>query len=139
MVGYHGHTETTPAKWRTPSRWRSTRRQLDIGHFIAANNYSPVEFIGTPRAHHARHVKDRKLHEGPNVPFGPAIRDRRGAALDPRHGWPMQATIEFEYPVPPGSDRMTEIAKSVKSAGFAEVGRPSAARRVSPLHCRPHV
>jgi hypothetical protein len=28
--------------------------------------------------------------------------------------WNMQATIEFEYPVPAGSDRMTEIAKCVK-------------------------
>jgi hypothetical protein len=28
--------------------------------------------------------------------------------------WPMQATIEFEYPIPAGSDRMTEIAKSLK-------------------------
>jgi hypothetical protein len=30
------------------------------------------------------------------------------------NGWPIQATIEFEYPVPPGSDRMTEIAKALK-------------------------
>jgi hypothetical protein len=27
--------------------------------------------------------------------------------------WPIQATIEFEYPVPTGSDRMAEIAKCV--------------------------
>ena len=25
--------------------------------------------------------------------------------------WPFQATIEFEYPVPPGSDRMAELAR----------------------------
>jgi hypothetical protein len=28
--------------------------------------------------------------------------------------WPMQATIEFEYPVPAGSDRMAEIAKTIE-------------------------
>ena len=28
--------------------------------------------------------------------------------------WPIMATIEFEYPVPEGSDRMTEIARSIK-------------------------
>jgi hypothetical protein len=28
--------------------------------------------------------------------------------------WKFQATIEFEYPVPPGSDRMAEIAKAIQ-------------------------
>ena len=28
--------------------------------------------------------------------------------------WKIQATIEFEYPVPAGSDRMTELAKSLQ-------------------------
>jgi hypothetical protein len=28
--------------------------------------------------------------------------------------WNIQATIEFEYPVPEGSDRMTEIGKCVE-------------------------
>ena len=28
--------------------------------------------------------------------------------------WKIQATIEFEYPVPQGSDRMTELAKSIQ-------------------------
>jgi len=28
--------------------------------------------------------------------------------------WKFQATIEFEYPVPAGSDRMTEIAKALQ-------------------------
>ena len=27
--------------------------------------------------------------------------------------WPIQATIEFEYPVPAGSDRMTELKKCI--------------------------
>jgi sugar phosphate isomerase/epimerase len=28
--------------------------------------------------------------------------------------WNIQATIEFEYPIPPGSNRMTEIARAIK-------------------------
>ena len=28
--------------------------------------------------------------------------------------WPIQATIEFEYSMPAGSDRMTELAKTLE-------------------------
>ena len=76
----------------------------------------PVPFL---KQHHARishvHVKDRKLNEGAVTPFGEGdtpivealhvIRDNK---------WPIQATIEFEYPMPPGSDRMTELAKTIE-------------------------
>ena len=117
MVGYHGHATTTPADWEKAfSLAQYNGANVDLGHFIAGNNYSPVEFI---RKYHDRithvHVKDRKLHEGPNVPFGmgdtPIVEVLR---LIRDNGWPMQATIEFEYPVPEGSDRMTEIAKALK-------------------------
>jgi sugar phosphate isomerase/epimerase len=117
MVGYHGHTKVTPAIWENAfSLAKYNGANVDIGHFIAGNNYSPVEFI---KKYHDRithvHIKDRKLHEGPNVPFGqgdtPIVEVLR---LIRDNGWPMQATIEFEYPVPPGSDRMTEIAKALK-------------------------
>ncbi len=117
MVGYHGHTHVTPAIWENAfSLAKYNGANVDLGHFIAGNNYSPVEFI---KKYHDRithvHVKDRKLHEGPNTPFGqgdtPIVEVLR---LIRDNGWPMQATIEFEYPVPAGSDRMTEIAKSLK-------------------------
>ena len=117
MVGYHGHTKVTPAIWENAfSLAQYNAANVDIGHFIAGNNYSPVEFI---RRYHDRithvHVKDRKFNEGPNVPFGqgdtPIVEVLR---MIRDNGWPMQATIEFEYPIPAGSDRMTEIAKSLK-------------------------
>ena len=117
MVGYHGHTKVTPAIWENAfSLAKYNGANVDLGHFIAGNNYSPVEFI---KKYHDRithvHVKDRKLNEGPNVPFGqgdtPIVEVLR---LIRDNGWPMQATIEFEYPVPPGSDRMTEIARALK-------------------------
>jgi sugar phosphate isomerase/epimerase len=44
---------------------------VDIGHFVAGNNASPVDFI---KRHHARithvHVKDRTKNNGGNTPFG---------------------------------------------------------------------
>jgi sugar phosphate isomerase/epimerase len=117
MVGYHGHASTTPAHWeRAFSFAKYNGANLDLGHFVAGNNVSPVDFM---KQHHARithiHVKDRKKNEGPNMPFGEGdtpiaevlrlIRDNR---------WPIQATIEFEYPVPAGSTRMAEIARATK-------------------------
>jgi sugar phosphate isomerase/epimerase len=117
MVGYHGHSKTKPADWeRAFSFAKYNGANVDLGHFVAGNNMSPVPFI---TQYHERithvHVKDRKMHDGPNMPFGEGdtpivevlrlIRDNR---------WRIQATIEFEYKIPPGSDRMTEIARAIK-------------------------
>lgn len=78
-------------------------------------NTSPVPFI---KQHHSRithiHVKDRKKNNGPNVPFGQGdtpIKEVLQLIRDNK--WNIQATLEFEYPIPEGSDRMTEIRKSL--------------------------
>lgn len=117
MVGYHGHATTTPEHWETAfAQAAFNGANVDIGHFVAGNNTSPVPFI---TRHHARithvHVKDRRMHEGPNVPFGEGdtpIREVLRLIRDNK--WPMQATIEFEYPVPDGSDRMKELARTIE-------------------------
>jgi sugar phosphate isomerase/epimerase len=117
MVGYHGHTETGPAQWETAFGYSAHNgANLDIGHFIAGGHGSPIAFL---KAHHDRithvHVKDRKTNNGANVPFGQGdtpIKEVLQLIRDNK--WPIQATIEFEYPVPPGSDRMSEIAKCVQ-------------------------
>jgi hypothetical protein len=117
MVGYHGHAAATPAMWETIFSYaKHNGANVDLGHFIAGNNTSPVPFI---KQHHDRithvHVKDRKLKDGPNVPFGQGdtpIKEVLQLIRDNK--WPIQATIEFEYPVPPGSDRMAEMAKCVQ-------------------------
>ena len=119
-VGYHGHTKTPEAMFKeafaaATYNWAN----LDIGHYVAGNLGDPVDFI---ERYHDRithiHVKDRKKPsngvDGDNVPFGDGdtpitaclrlIRDRK---------WPIMAAIEFEYKVPPGSDRMAEMAKCV--------------------------
>lgn len=122
MVGYHGHTHSTEADFMAACALAKYNGvNLDIGHYIAGGNGSPVEFL---KKHHDRvthiHVKDRKAptadgKEGPNTPFGEGdtpIKEVLRLIRDNK--WNIQATIEFEYKVPAGSDRMTEIAKAVK-------------------------
>jgi sugar phosphate isomerase/epimerase len=117
MVGYHGHATTTPEHWEKAFSFaKYNGANVDLGHFVAGNNVSPVAFI---QQHHDRithvHLKDRKMHNGPNTPFGEGdtpiaevlrlIRDNK---------WNIQGTIEFEYKIPAGSDRMTEIARAIR-------------------------
>ena len=117
MVGYHGHTATGPDDWeRAFSFAEYNGANVDIGHFVAGDHGSPVPFL---EKHHDRvthvHIKDRKRGNGPNTPLGQGdtpivevlhlIRDRK---------WPIEATIEFEYAVPAGSDRMAEIGKCLQ-------------------------
>ena len=117
MVGYHGHAAATAAMWETVFSYATHNgANVDLGHFIAGTNASPVPFI---KQHHDRithvHVKDRKFNNGPNVPFGQGdtpIKEVLQLIRDNK--WPIQATIEFEYPVPPGSDRMAEMAKCIQ-------------------------
>lgn len=116
MVGYHGHASTSAKDFETAlSQARFNGANLDIGHFVAGHNTSPVPFI---KQHHDRiphiHVKDRKMNNGPAVPFGQGdtpIREVLQLIRDNK--WNIQATIEFEYPVPQGSDRMAELKKCV--------------------------
>lgn len=115
MVGYHGHTETGPKEWEQAFSYaRHNGANLDIGHFIAGNKTSPVPFL---KERHDRithiHVKDKTL-DNRNVPFGQGdtpIKEVLQLIRDNK--WPIQATIEFEYPIPQGSDRMTELQKCV--------------------------
>ena len=117
MVGYHGHASTTPEDWEKAFSFaKHNGANVDIGHFVAGNNSSPVEFM---RKHHRRithiHVKDRKKENGPNTPFGEGdtpIKEVLRLIRDNK--WNMQATIEFEYKVPANSDRMTEIARTIQ-------------------------
>jgi sugar phosphate isomerase/epimerase len=110
--GFHGHAQGPELFEQVMAQGPFNWINLDLGHFTA-NHGSPVPFI---KQHHARithvHVKDRKLNEGANTPLGEGdtpVRDVLRLMRDNK--WPFQATIEFEYPVPEGSDRMTELTK----------------------------
>ncbi len=130
MVGYHGHTKTTEAMFKEAFSYaKHNGANLDIGHYIAGNLGNPLEFL---RDHHDRithiHVKDRRAGkngvDGENVPFGQGDTPITAALqLIRRNGWPIDATIEFEYKVPDGSDRMTEMAKCVTFCKNALLGK----------------
>jgi len=119
-VGLHGHTKTTPAKYDEAFSFAKYNwANIDIGHWVAGGIGNPVDVV---RKYHDRithiHVKDRKKpadgKDGANVPFGqgdtPVVEVLR---LIRDNKWPIQATIEFEYPVPEGSDRMAEMTKAL--------------------------
>ena len=124
MLGYHGHSNMTseeafakPSSWETAmsySKWNGAN--IDIGHFTAGNNVSPAAFI---KKHHDRitnlHLKDRKINQGPNMPWGQgdtAIKEILQLMKKEKYSFP--ACIELEYPVPQGSDVLTELAKCVQ-------------------------
>ena len=116
-IGYHGHATTTVADYETVLSYaKHNAVNLDLGHFTAGQNQSPVPFL---EKHHARithvHVKDRKANNGPNVPLGQGdtpIKEVLQLMRDNK--WPFQATLEFEYPIPEGSDLNTELARCMQ-------------------------
>ena len=123
MIGYHGHTNiTSPEAFGRPESWETAMSyskyngiNLDIGHFTAANNISPIPYL---EKYHDRvthiHLKDRKMHDGPNVPWGEGETPiKETLKLMQKQKWAFPGVIEMEYPVPQGSDQMTEIAKCV--------------------------
>jgi len=116
-IGYHGHATTSATDFETVLSYAKYNAvNLDLGHFTAGQNQSPVPFL---KQHHDRithvHVKDRKLNNGPNVPFGQGdtpIKEVLQLMRDNK--WRFQAIIEFEYPVPEGSDLNKELARSLQ-------------------------
>jgi sugar phosphate isomerase/epimerase len=124
MVGYHGHGNVTdPEAFGRPESWeiamsysKYNGANVDIGHFIAGNGFSPAEWI---RKNHNRithlHLKDRKKNQGPNVAWGQGDTPVKDILqMLKKEKYDFQATIEFEYPVPEGSDVLTEIGKCVQ-------------------------
>lgn len=123
MVGYHGHTNIhSPEAFGAPESWEKAMSysryngvNLDIGHFVAGNSTSPIPFLKkyADRITHV-HLKDRKMNNGPNTPFGQGETPiKEVLQLMKREKYPFEATIEFEYKVPEGSDVLRELAKCV--------------------------
>ena len=120
-IAYHGHTKTPTAMFEEAfAQSKYNWANIDIGHWVAGGLGNPVDVI---RKHHDRithiHVKDRKwdpaTKNGGNTPFGEGDTPIKEALrLIRDNKWNIQATIEFEYKIPAGSDRMTEIARAIK-------------------------
>jgi len=123
-VGYHGHANVTGVEaFGRPGAWEQAffyskynGANIDIGHFTAGNSFSPADFI---KQYHDRitnlHLKDRKKDQGPNLPWGQGDTEIKAILqLMKKEKYDFMATIELEYPVPEGSDTMTELAKCVQ-------------------------
>jgi sugar phosphate isomerase/epimerase len=118
FMAYHHHAQAGAARYEALFPEATFNgANIDIGHWTATQNASPLPFIAK---HHDRiphiHVKDRKLgtNGGENTPFGQGdtqIREILRAIRDNK--WKITPVIEFEYKVPEGSDRVTEIKKSL--------------------------
>jgi hypothetical protein len=124
MTGYHGHGNLTdPEAFGRLGAWEQAfwyskynGANVDIGHFFAANGFSPAEWI---KENHTRvthvHLKDRKAKNGPNAPWGQGDTPiREILQLMKRERYKFQATIEMEYTVPEGSTLLAEISKCVQ-------------------------
>ncbi|MBI1176493.1 hypothetical protein GC207_03535 [bacterium] len=117
MVGYHAHTQARMTAWDTAfSQSEYNGANIDIGHYVAGASESPIPFI---KKYYDRitsiHLKDRKMHEGPNTPWGQGDTPiREVLQLMKREHYKFPATIELEYQVPEGSTVMAEIAKCLQ-------------------------
>jgi sugar phosphate isomerase/epimerase len=117
-IGFHNHTQMTPTTYDGSllSYGKYLGINFDIGHYVAGTNHSPIPII---EKFHDRilslHIKDRKVNNGPNMPFGQG--DTPVALvlqLLKREKWDIPADIELEYPVPQGSDAVAETTKCVQ-------------------------
>jgi sugar phosphate isomerase/epimerase len=118
MIGFHNHTQLTPTTYdgEILSFGKYLGINLDIGHYVAGTNHSPIPLI---EKRHDRilslHIKDRKVNNGPNMPFG---QGDTPVALVLQHMKRNQLTfpadIELEYKIPQGSDAIREVTKCVQ-------------------------
>lgn len=116
MIGYHNHAKVHAESWDKGlelSEYNGVN--LDIGHYIAGTNESPIPVI---KKHHAKitnlHLKDRKKDNGPNMPWGEGdtpIGEVLRLLRDEKYGF--LAAIELEYPIPKGSDAVKEVKNCI--------------------------
>lgn len=117
LIGYHNHTEVDFNSWDTAmSLSKYNAINLDIGHYVAGTNQSPVPLI---KKYSDRilnlHIKDRKKDNGDNVPWGEGdtpINEVLQLMRDEKYKF--MATIELEYPIPEGSDAVREVRRCIE-------------------------
>jgi hypothetical protein len=128
MIGYHGHTAGPGGEaFGDPENWEKAMEaakyngiNLDLGHYLvgqhnAGKDPNPIPFLTKYHDHVTHvHVKDRKLN-GQTVPFGQGdVQIVEVLQLMKKNKWNFQATIEYEYQTPEGSDVLTELSKCVE-------------------------
>ena len=124
MIGFHNHTQVNASSWEAPfSHGEYLGMNLDIGHYVAGTNESPIPIIqkyGDAGRIVSLHIKDRKVNNGANMRFGEG--DTPLALilqLMKRNGYTFPADIELEYEVPEDSDAVTEVKRCVEFCKLA--------------------
>ncbi len=118
MIGFHNHTQLTPTTYdgEMLSHGKYLGINLDIGHYVAGTNHSPIPLIEKVCDRIlSLHLKDRKVNGGPNMPFGQG--DTPVALVlqyMKRNKLTFPADIELEYKVREGSDAVQEVTKCVQ-------------------------
>ena len=118
-MAYHGHEQQTPTMWDTALKQSEyNAMNLDVGHYVAAGNPSPIDLI---KAKHDRiasmHIKDRQNKENgkKNLPWGegdtPLVEILQ---LMKKKKYKFPATAELEYKIPDSSDPVKEIGKCLE-------------------------
>jgi sugar phosphate isomerase/epimerase len=118
MIGFHNHTQMTSKTYEGPilSHGKYLGINFDVGHYVAGTSESPIPII---QKYHDRilslHLKDRKVNNGPNMPFGQGDTPlKQVLQLMKKEKWTFPADIELEYKVPEGSDAVAEVTKCVQ-------------------------
>jgi len=118
MIGFHNHTQLKPTTYDGAilSYGKYLGLNLDIGHYVAGANHSPIPLIEKfSKRILSLHLKDRKVNNGPNMPFGEG--DTPVALVlhyMKRNKLTFPADIELEYKVPQDSDAVKEVTKCVQ-------------------------
>jgi sugar phosphate isomerase/epimerase len=117
-IGFHNHTQIKADTYDGTilSYGKYLGINLDIGHYVAGTNESPIPMI---EKFHDRilslHIKDRKVNNGPNMPLGQG--DTPLALilhLVKKNGWTFPCDIELEYNIPKDSNAVAEVKKCVE-------------------------
>jgi sugar phosphate isomerase/epimerase len=124
IVAYHNHANISSVEaFGRTGAWeqaffysKNNWANVDVGHFTAGNGKPPIDFL---REYHSRitniHLKDRKINNGPNMPWGQGDTPLRDILqMMKRENYRFTATIELEYPIPEGSSVANEVANCVK-------------------------
>lgn len=118
-AGYHNHMQVNEQSWETAlgqSKYNSIN--LDVGHFTAAINKSPIPFIEANASRISSfHLKDRRYgNDGAdNLPWGKGstpIKEVLQLMKKERYTWP--ANIELEYAIGEGTTVMAEMKKCLE-------------------------
>ncbi len=118
-IAFHTHGQGGASGFdRVLAASRYTALNFDVGHYYGVNGESPVPLV---EKYHSRiaslHLKDRKGpgSGGANMPWGQGETPLKEVLRSmKRNKYRFPASIEFEYPVPEGSDVLTEVKKCVK-------------------------